>query len=351
MAETVRVFDVDWMRGMSFGIFPIETSDVESIAKELDTIFANDSDSPSKGIARFVPEQAVESNSGDHVSARIPQEDRDLAAAHRLGSRGNAAARLRVSGAVPARAGTRDDLAAPLPGAGTRRSVRQWRQVLLLRRSAIMGLLVDANWIDHVACARRRWRGTSARRAERGCDTWVPLQKRPWPMNRAGASAIGGRSLEGEAGGGVVTGSVSQAVPDDRDSGISFVADEGNNAIVVSATPGEWRRIRQVLSEVDVMPPQVLIEATIAEVTLTDDLKFGLRWFFEKGGSEFRLTDTLAGAALGPIAPQFAGFSYFLNTTNAKVALNALADITNVNIVSSPSLMVLNNKKAVLADW
>ncbi len=59
-------------------------------------------------------------------------------------------------------------------------------------------------------------------------------------------------------GAGVVTGSVSQAVPDDRDGGISFVTDEGNNAIVVSATPGEWRRIRQVLSEVDVMPPQVL---------------------------------------------------------------------------------------------
>jgi general secretion pathway protein D len=103
-----------------------------------------------------------------------------------------------------------------------------------------------------------------------------------------------------------------------------------------------------VLTEVDVMPPQVLIEATIAEVTLTDDLKFGVRWFFEKGGSQFRLTDTLAGAALGPIAPQFAGFAYFLNTNSAQVALNALADVTNVNVVSSPSLMVLNNKKAVL---
>ena len=61
MTELVRVFDVDWMRGMSFGIFPVEASDPEAIAQELDVIFANDKDSPSKGLVRFVPNRRLKS--------------------------------------------------------------------------------------------------------------------------------------------------------------------------------------------------------------------------------------------------------------------------------------------------
>ena len=102
--------------------------------------------------------------------------------------------------------------------------------------------------------------------------------------------------------------------------------------------------MRQILARIDVAPSQVLLEATIAEITLNDELKLGMRWFFERNQSQFRLTDS----ALGPIAPVFPGFSYFLNAANVQVVLNALSTITNVNIVSSPTLMVLDNKKAVL---
>jgi general secretion pathway protein D len=137
---------------------------------------------------------------------------------------------------------------------------------------------------------------------------------------------------------------LAKAPPDDRSADISIVADDTNNALVITATPGEIKRIKRVLAEIDLMPAQVLLEATIAEVSLNDNMKFGLRWFLEKGGNEFRLTDS----AIGTVAPVFPGFSYFLNLPDAKVVLNALADITNVDIVSSPSLMVLNNKKAVL---
>ncbi len=132
--------------------------------------------------------------------------------------------------------------------------------------------------------------------------------------------------------------------PDDRQQGISVVPDEQNNALIITASSGEYKRIRQILGRIDAAPNQVMLEATIAEVTLNDQLRFGLRWFFEKGASEFRLTDL----ATSVIAPSVPGFSYFINTPNVQVALNALGSITDVNVVSSPTLMTLDNKKAIL---
>lgn len=361
MSDTVRTFDVDWMRGMSFGIFPIETSDVEAIAQELDTIFANDQESPTKGVVRFVPnarlkavlvitsrqeyirkaetwirriDQAAEATERRayvyQVQYRPVQEL--VAILQRLYSvrgQGRTAAqgaqRQLQTGAVAPDAAVAGEL--DLSGAG---GVSAPRTGPPIRQGGGIAPPLDAP--QSVV--------TRPEGAEGGLPGDVPLD-----ANGAGDVVAAGAPAAGQPAAGTM---LAERVLDDRQSGLSFVADEGNNAIVVSATPSEWRRIRQVLTEVDTMPSQVLIEATIAEVTLNDDLKFGLRWFFEKGGNEFRLTDTLATGAIGAIAPQFPGFAYFLNTANAKIALNALADITNVNVVSSPSLMVLNNKKAVL---
>jgi general secretion pathway protein D len=69
-----------------------------------------------------------------------------------------------------------------------------------------------------------------------------------------------------------------------------------------------------------------------------------VRWFFEKGRSQFNLTDSLVGA----IAPTFPGFSYFYNTFSAQVILDALSNVSDVNIVSSPTLTVLDGKRALL---
>jgi general secretion pathway protein D len=145
--------------------------------------------------------------------------------------------------------------------------------------------------------------------------------------------------------------SPSSAPPDDRLSGISVVADEPNNALIITATPAEYKRVRQILERIDVLPNQVLLEATIAEVTLNDQLKFGLRWFFANGRSQSQFTDSNAPSPNGGdvVGHAFPGFSYFLNNVpNVQVALHALSSITDVNIVSSPTLMVIDTKKAVL---
>jgi len=125
---------------------------------------------------------------------------------------------------------------------------------------------------------------------------------------------------------------------------IRIVTDERNNALVIASTPREYRRIEEALRRLDVRPLQVVIEATIAEVTLNDALQFGLQWFFRTHDS----TATLTNVTSATPTPSFPGFSYMLSQTNVQVVLNALASITNVNVVSSPQLMVLNNETAQL---
>jgi general secretion pathway protein D len=348
MAETIRVFDVDWMRGMSFGIFPIETSDTEAIAQELDTIFANDSDSPSKGIVRFIPNKRLKAIL--IITSRPQYLKKAEIWLQRIDQAAEATERRAYVYQVQYR--PVQELVAILQRIY---SGRRARSDFPATSNGVAAAVTEGETPSNPTGTLTlpvRAGGGIAPPLDAPTETVTfgtpPVADLPLAAAPPATDSENGAFADDTAAADAETGSIAKPVPDDRDSGVSFVADDGNNAIVVSATPSEWRRIRQVLTEVDVMPPQVLIEATIAEVTLTDDLKFGLRWFFERGGNEFRLTDTLATGAIGAIAPQFAGFSYFLNTTNAKVALNALADITNVNVVSSPSLMVLNNKKAVL---
>jgi len=124
----------------------------------------------------------------------------------------------------------------------------------------------------------------------------------------------------------------------------SIVADELNNALIVRATDFEYQEIQTLIEKMDVLAPQVLIEATIAEVTLIDDLRFGVRWFFENAESTATLSDNVAGA----IGPVFPGFSYTFIDNSVEASIDALASVTDVTILSAPSLMVQNNQAANL---
>jgi general secretion pathway protein D len=122
------------------------------------------------------------------------------------------------------------------------------------------------------------------------------------------------------------------------------VADDANNAIIVWGNDSEQGTFSKLIEVLDTTPVQVLLEATIAEVTLNDDLNFGLRWFFQKGNFGTTFTDSTSGST----GPTYPGLSLVFDSANALASLNALADVTDVNIVSSPSLMVLDNKEATL---
>ena len=123
------------------------------------------------------------------------------------------------------------------------------------------------------------------------------------------------------------------------------IRDNRSHALLIRASTQQYRQVLDVLKEIDSIPLQVLIEATIAEVSLTGNLSLGLEWFFKnrvgdrKG--EFQLD--LGAAGLAPTA----GFSYVIRSAaDVNLVLNALASASKLNIVSSPSLMVLNHQQA-----
>ncbi|MDB5944741.1 MAG: ral secretion pathway protein [Ramlibacter sp.] len=132
---------------------------------------------------------------------------------------------------------------------------------------------------------------------------------------------------------------------------LRVVADELNNAILVYGTPAEFERVEQALRRLDVPVTQVLIEASIVEVTLTDDTKFGLQWIFSDALSNGKTgTSVLSTQGGGVLGGPMAGFSYTLsNALGVRAVLNALAEKSLVKVISSPSLMVLDNHTASIS--
>ena len=125
---------------------------------------------------------------------------------------------------------------------------------------------------------------------------------------------------------------------------VSMVVDEPRNALIVYTTPERYKEIYGLLEQLDVMPVQVLLEATVAEVTLTGSLQYGLEWFLKNtSGSQTSILKTLGGLGLGS-----GGLDYSLVTDTQKFQLliNALAKKDMVKILSSPRVTVRDGKSA-----
>lgn len=141
--------------------------------------------------------------------------------------------------------------------------------------------------------------------------------------------------------GDVVDGEGEAALGDT--TGTRVAADDSRNALVVRAPRAQHAEIEGLLRELDSPARQVLLEATIAEVTLNDRLDIGTRWFFENGNFDFRFSDQA-----GAVAGNDTGFTAVFGTGSADVALSALAAVTDVKIISAPTLMVIDNKEGIL---
>ncbi len=161
----------------------------------------------------------------------------------------------------------------------------------------------------------------------------------------AAANPLLGGLEGGGAGGGPGGGGTEQ---------IRIIPSPQNNALMIYATPAENDRIEAMLRKIDIVPLQVRIDATIAEVTLDDALQYGTQFFFKSGGINGVLNnalvnapiDNLANIALGTTFPGFvlAG----KGAGGAPLAISALQAVTDVRVLSSPQIMVLDNETARL---
>ena len=171
----------------------------------------------------------------------------------------------------------------------------------------------------------------------------MPFQPVTTPVEQQGART-GGRY---ETVGGVSRENISS---------VNITADESNNALVILATPREYKVISDALRDLDVQPMQVLLEAAIAEVTLNKSTQFGFQYFYQPNStpnslSTFSLTNaaTLAAPPASPLLAALPGFTYmFANGNSLQAVLSAIATETHVEVLSAPEVLVLNNQTASL---
>ncbi|MFL5258598.1 MAG: type II secretion system secretin GspD [Hyphomicrobiales bacterium] len=297
LKDTIALFDVDWMRGMSFALVPVKTSSPQAIARELDTIFDTDK-GLSKGMIRFVPNKRL--NAVLVISSRAKY--------------------LRDASAWIAKLDTL---------AETNESRLHVYNVQNRTASELAKVL------------------QSVYRTEAGgrvaVESAVAPKLEPVAVEAPAQGDVPDRTATtAPAPAGDDSGPVLSS--DEQNAGVRLVADDSNNSLLVVSTDAEFERMLEVLQDIDSMPNQVLLEAVIAEVSLDDDLKFGVRWAF--GGDND--SGTFSDANDGAVTSVFPGFSYFLKADGIKIALNAISSVTDVKVLSAPSLVVLDNRTAVL---
>jgi len=129
---------------------------------------------------------------------------------------------------------------------------------------------------------------------------------------------------------------------------IRIVPDERTNALIIKATPADYRLIEEAIAKLDMMPKQVLIEVLAVEITLTDSFSFGLEWFLRTGG--FALQQSFG---LGPLnlvrgaALNSTGFTLtFVDNDSFRLFLNTLSGVTKLNVLTTPHVLTQNNREA-----
>jgi general secretion pathway protein D len=323
MTDAIALFDVDTMKGMSFALVPVKTSQPEAIASELKTVFASDREGPMVGMIQFVPNRRL--GAILVISPQLQYLRRAETWIHRLDAQAQGSEKQLFTYSVQNRRAQElvDVLQSMFSNetgnAAARRSVAPNYQDASLQSASSQQSSSPASSVP----------GTGG--FGMGSSSPGGASRMPAPSPNAAASSSGSAVQFGKEG-------------DADGPRVKIVADDAKNAILIEATQADYRRVLQVISRLDQIANQVLIEATIAEVTLNDDLKFGVRWFMQKKNAGYTFSD----AASGAVSSVFPGFSYALTAANVAATLDALNQITNVNIVSSPSLTVMDNKPAVL---
>jgi general secretion pathway protein D len=281
---TVNVFDVDQMQGMSIGLFRMKNADADEIRSELETILGTEAGGPLADMLQFITINRL--NALVVMSKQSSYLDEVHGWIDRLDRSDESAGQNMY--VYPVQNGRAENLA------------------------ALLSELFSGRGGSGSATSRL---GSGARS--------------PSPMAAAGSSA----NAQGVTPAATGVGEVR------------IIADEENNALVIMATRADYAKIIAAVRRLDVMPMQVLVEATIIEVTLTDELSYGLQWFFTNS-----LADGKTG--IGELFPLTVdpSFSYTVmgGAGNVRGVLNLLAADAKLNVISSPSLMVLDNRTATI---
>jgi general secretion pathway protein D len=353
--ETALSFDVDWMRGQSVGIFPIQYSNPEPIIAELEKVLDAGEGGLSQGNIKF---QVMARMNGILVVARKPDllkaaetwiKRLDKSSTNRTGvhvyrvNYGEAKQVAKVLNDIFVGGGAGGSFDTPSSTAPRSASER-----LSLGSSQSGGAGGGAAGSGLGGGGAAGGRNASS----------AGFQSTLGTANGANANALEARS----AGSGASSASGGSGGP--LLDGVRITADASSNSLLIYANNENYEIILRTLAQLDRPQLQVAIDATIAEVKLNDTLQYGVQFFLQKGkvggiNSDGttplgQLTGTATGAAgaaasaiLGQTLP---GFNFLVGTqSQPNVVIDALHSITDVKVLSNPSLVVTDNQVATLS--
>jgi len=293
LLATIRTFDVDWLEGMSFALYRLEYADSLTMVDELNEVIGGDSLTPLAGIVRLLPiarlnAVLVISHNPENIArmgALIEQFD--------WGVEGSAGRRLFVYELENGKA------------------------------ENIAGVLQEIYGQAAAPVGEQAAFGSSFTGAFRP----AAAVSRPVSQGPLDSTAVG---------------DLDSNVSVDGLSEVKIIADEDNNSILVLASQEDYRSIEAAIRRLDKAPRQVLIEATIAEVSLSNTLNYGVRWFLEN--NDFQLGSN------APVPSQASGdglaFAFFDQSSDVTAFFDMLASQSSVNFLSTPQVMVLDNQTA-----
>jgi general secretion pathway protein D len=327
LMDTIDMFDIDWMAGMSAGVFTLTNSDTKSVMAELDKIIGDKNLSPIAGILRIVPLERM--NALLVITPQPAYLDQVKVWIERLDKGGGS------------------------DGGGAQFYVYN----LSNQRAEKLGPLLQQAFTGRSSQAAGAATPTIAPGTPAGTivnpPTFTPVNPTTGGSNLTPPPA---QPVAATTGAGSGSGIVRN---------LQVVADKDNNTLLIIATAAEYSVIESALRKLDVPQRQVVMEVTIAEVTLTDDIQFGVDWLFKGGapsgrGSGGNINSLLVGSqnpsapsnGTGAIAKLAQGFTYILNNANfpggIQAALKLLDSYGNTKVIANPHVAALDNQKATI---
>jgi general secretion pathway protein D len=354
--DTIRSFDVDWLRGQSVGMYPVQNSTPEPIVGELEKIMDSGDSGLGHGLVKFQPVSRLNSIL---VVASKPEMLRTAARwIYRLDEPSTSSASVKV---YKVRYGDAKQIAQLL------------QQIFETNGGGVSAEsptneIAPGSGIKAMAAANRLTGGLAGLSGGAGGaspnspggaspNSITPASSAEGGANpRTAAAQFGGvpvATLNSELGGLGQGGSGGPQLPNVR-----ITADLLNNSVLIYARPDEYKLIERTLVQLDRPKLQVAIDVTIAEVTLNDQLNYGVQFFLSGGAISNTVSGTMPSiinnvASNTGSSTTGTGLSGGLNIiagnpASPRVVINALSAITDVKILSNPSLVVVDNGDASL---
>jgi general secretion pathway protein D len=362
--DLVLSFDADFLKGQSVGIFPVQNSNPGPIIAELEKIVDSGEGGMTQNLIKFqsiarmnavlaVTRKPELLNRVETWIRRLDTTNTGRSAVHVYRVKfGDARQIARVLNDVFGASSSSSSSASPLDSASGQVAPGSGLASSSSGGSALSRLSAAPNQ------SSGGFGGNSSGRAASSGVADASSGNQPAYGSSSSASQGGGSLFDGSATG-QNSGRGGGAGPGNVLDGVRITPDSVNNTLLIYASQEQYRIIEQTIKEIDQPQLQVAIDATIAEVTLTDDLQYGIQSYImsrdvglkpNTGSLGFNGATSVAAAAADVVLQRaIPGFNFLVGSAQTpRAVLNALHAITDVKVLSNPSVVVIDNQIATL---